>query len=478
MTHCFFDCARIVTAGNAVAVVAGLVLLTPAAAIPTIAAEAASLAQGSSQAAGSEETDRELSPQTEPNRSLLDSPKAILDEAWQIIYRDYVDPDFNQTDWLVVRERLLERDYSSIESAYNALKRSLKQLDDPYTRFMTPQQYAELTDQTAGEFSGIGLRLQVHPVTGQLTVLSLLDGSPARTAGVQAGDRILMIAGQSTEGMSVQDAAELIRGEAGTDVVLGVARGFEGRSLDISVTREVLEVPAVSAALRPEANAEVGYIHLSEFSAHAAEQMQAAVESLLDQGADAFVLDLRGNPGGLLHASVEISRMWLDQGVIVQTVDRDGRSQDTYANRTALTDLPLAVLVDERSASSSEILTGALQDNGRAMVLGTQTFGKALVQAVHELNDGSGLAVTIAHYYTPKGTDISDRGITPTVELSLSSAERRQLSSHPDQRGTLADPYYREALTALQPAILANHQRTELSRTLVDGSADYRGADQ
>ena len=460
MTHSFFERLSTVKAG-VTALATGLFLLSPA----MLLSPASGVAAGDPSAEDKTE-EAALEQAAEASSSLLDSPKAVLDEAWQIINRDYVDPEFNQTDWLVVRERLLTRDYGSLEAAYSALKRSLERLDDPYTRFMTPQQYADLTSQTSGEFSGIGLRLQVHPVTGQLTVLSLLEDSPASAAGVQAGDRILAIAGQSTDGMNVQEAATLIRGEAGTAVLLEVIRGAAGRSLDISVTREVLEVPAVSAMLRSEPNAKVGYISLSEFSAHAAEQMEAAIASLLEQGAEAFVLDLRGNPGGLLQASVEISRMWLDQGIIVQTVDRDGRSEDTYANRTALTDLPLAVLVDERSASSSEIVTGALQDNGRALVLGTQTFGKALVQAVHELQDGSGLAVTIAHYYTPKGTDISDRGITPTVELSLSAAERRALSSNPEQRGTIADPYYREALSALQPAILANHQRTELSRTV------------
>ncbi|MGB3615544.1 MAG: S41 family peptidase [Elainellaceae cyanobacterium] len=447
MTYSFLaHLAHTVTTSRvATAVAAGMLLLAPAAR-PALALDDATAS------------------------ALTDSPKAVLDEAWQIVNRDYVDSSFNQTDWLVVRERLLARDYASVDDAYNALKRSLGRLDDPYTRFMDPQQYAELTSQTSGEFSGIGLRLQVHPVTGQLTVLSPLNNSPAGLAGIQAGDRILTIEGQSTAGMTVQDAAQLIRGEAGTPITLRVARGGQRamREFDVSVTRAILEVPAVTSALRTEQNSQVGYIYLSEFSAHASEQMEQAIQELLEKGADAFVLDLRGNPGGLLQASVEISRMWLDEGAIVQTVDRNGRSEDTYANRTALTDLPLVVLVDDRSASSSEILTGALQDNGRALVLGTQTFGKALVQAVHELQDGSGLAVTVAHYYTPKGTDISERGITPSIELSLTSAQRRELSANPEQLGTLADPYYRGALSALQPAILANHQQTELSRSLVD----------
>ncbi|MGF1512215.1 MAG: S41 family peptidase [Elainellaceae cyanobacterium] len=455
--------ARIIAAGSAAITVAA-----------GIGPTSLSLALTAAEATAAETAPSETAPETAApeasTSSLVDSPKAVLDEAWQIVNRDYVDPNFNQTDWQAMRERLLGRDYASLETAYAALKRALGTLDDPYTRFMDPQQYAELTSQTSGEFSGIGLQLQVHPVTGQLTVLMPLEESPAREAGIQAGDRILTIEGRSTEGMGVEGAARMIRGEAGTSVALEIERGGlgSGQQFEVSVARAILEVPAVTSALRLEQDAQVGYVYLSEFSAHAAEQMHQAIARLLDQGADAFVLDLRGNPGGLLQSSIDISRMWLDEGIIVQTVDRNGVSEDTYANDTALTDLPLAVLVDEKSASSSEILTGALQDNDRALVLGTKTFGKALVQAVHELADGSGLAVTVANYYTPKGTDISDRGITPSIELALTASQRRSLSTNPDQWGTSADPYYREAVTVLRPAILANGPQTELSRSLVD----------
>jgi len=165
------------------------------------------------------------------------------------------------------------------------------------------------------------------------------------------------------------------------------------------------------------------------------------------------VLDLRGNPGGLLSASIEISRLWLQRGPIVRTLDRNGDPAEISANRSALTDLPMAVLVNNRSASSSEILTGALQDNNRATVVGTTTYGKALVQSLYGLSDGSGLAVTIAHYYTPNGTDISQKGITPDIEVSLSNGEERALFSDPTQLASDRDVQFIQAVSALEPTI-------------------------
>ena len=390
-----------------------------------------------------------------PNRTILEeSPKAVLDEAWQIVNRDYVDPSFNRTDWQETRQRLLSDDYSSNKEAYAALRKALEQLKDPYTRFMAPEQFESLKNQTAGELSGVGIRLELNETTKTLTVVEPLQGSPAIEAGLQNNDQIVAIDGKSTKGMSVEDAAGLIRWEVGSKVVLRIDRS--GRNeFDVTVTRARIELPTVRYTLREEGDTRVGYIRLSEFSSHAAEQMADAIKKLDSQKVEAFVLDLRGNPGGLLQSSIDISRMWLGKGLIVKTVDRKGDSEEIAANRTALTTLPLAVLVDGNSASSSEILTGALQDLGRATVIGTQTFGKALVQSVHSLSDGSGLAVTIAHYYTPKGTDISHKGITPDIKVDLSDSQRRRLASDPKLVGTVDDPQYAKAIEILQSRVLA-----------------------
>jgi carboxyl-terminal processing protease len=202
--------------------------------------------------------------------------------------------------------------------------------------------------------------------------------------------------------------------------------------------------------MREEGNKRVGYIRLQEFSSHAGEQMEKAIKELQKQDADAFVLDLRGNPGGLLRISIDIARMWMDTGAIVSTVDRHGYSEEARATRSALTDKPLVVLVNDDSASASEILAGALKDNRRAVVMGDKTFGKALVQSVHSLSDGSGLAVTIAHYYTPNGTDISKKGVTPDVMVSLSEDQKRQMAIEPESIGTMSDPLYERAISLLQ----------------------------
>ncbi len=386
--------------------------------------------------------------------ALQDSPKAVVDEAWQIVNREYVDGTFNRVNWQAERQALLDKNYTSRDAAYNALRKSLEKLRDPYTRFMDPKQYEALSNQTSGELSGVGIRLEVNEKNKVLTVVEPIEGSPALQAGIRSGDRIMAIDGKSTRGMSVEDASNLIRGDVGTTVTLEISRDGS-KSFALPLTRARIELPTVRYALKTEGNKRVGYIRLNEFSSHAAEQMRRAMKDLLNQKVEGFVLDLRSNPGGLLQASIEISRMWMNEGAIVRTVDRKGRSEEISANQTALTNLPLVVLVDENSASSSEILTGALKDNSRATVVGSQTFGKALVQSVHNLADGSGLAVTIAHYYTPKGTDISHKGIAPDVSINLTDSDRQKLSSDPALLGTIQDPQYKRAVTELERVILA-----------------------
>ena len=381
-----------------------------------------------------------------------DNPKAILDEAWQLVNREYVDSTFNQTDWLAVRQRLLEQEYVSTEAAYAALRRELQRLNDPYTRFLSPQEYADISDQTAGEVSGVGLQLQRDNESRAIYVTSVLEGSPAEVSGLRAGDRILLVDGQSTERLSVTGAARLLRGEESSQVTLTYSRN-NGAPRSVILTRARIEVPTVNYRLKEVNGYRIGYIRLDEFNGHATEQMIEAIETLTEQEAEAFVLDLRSNPGGLLSASIEISRLWLQRGPIVRTLDRSGEPFEINANRTALTDLPMAVLVNHRSASSSEILTGALQDNNRATVVGTTTYGKALVQSLYGLSDGSGLAVTIAHYYTPNGTDISQKGITPDIQVDLTNGEQRALFSDPSRLASDQDVQFVQAVSALETTI-------------------------
>ncbi|MBR8841114.1 MAG: S41 family peptidase [Stigonema ocellatum SAG 48.90 = DSM 106950] len=380
---------------------------------------------------------------------LQDSPKQVVDEVWQHIDNEYVDGTFNHTDWQATRQSLLSQNYTSKEQAYTAIQDALKKLGDPYTRFIDPKQYQALTEQSiVGQLSGIGIQLQQNAKTQDLVVEETVANAPAIKAGIKAGDRILAIDGKSAQGMKVEDASKLIRGKAGTPVMLRIAR--QGQSnFDVKITRANIEVPKVSYTLKQESSRRIGYIRLEEFSAAAPAQMRRAIQDLKTKQADGFVLDLRGNPGGLLVSSIEIARMWLDNGAIVRTVNRVGGKEEIKANKTALTKKPVVVLVDGNSASASEILTGALKDNKRAVVVGSQTFGKGLVQQLHQLSDGSGLAVTIEHYFTPDGTDINHKGIKPDVTINLTQDQQRQLGANRALIGTQSDPQYARAIAVL-----------------------------
>ncbi|MBW4468289.1 MAG: S41 family peptidase [Pegethrix bostrychoides GSE-TBD4-15B] len=380
--------------------------------------------------------------------ALQDSPKAMLDEAWQVVNQDYVDPSFNNVDWSQVRQDLLSRSYSSPDEAYAALRDKLEQLNDPYTRFMNPEEYQAFNSQIGGELVGVGMLLKLDEQTKALTVVKPIEGSPAMQAGVQAGDKILKIGDQSTVDMPIDAAVSQIRGEVGTTVEIQLQRQ-DLPPYEVSLTRQAIQLPTVKSAVRAAGQKQVGYIRLEEFNAHAADQMRQAIVSMKQQKVDAFVLDLRGNPGGRLDQAIEIARMWIKDGAIVRTVDRVGKADEPMANNTALTNQPMAVLVDGGSASASEILTGALMDDGRAISVGSQTFGKALVQESRPLSDGSGINVTIAHYFTPSGLDINHRGITPDIVINLTQAEQQNLASQPDNIGTASDPQYQRAVTAL-----------------------------
>jgi carboxyl-terminal processing protease len=270
-----------------------------------------------------------------------------------------------------------------------------------------------------------------------------------------------MIGDRSTKGMTVEDAANLIRGEAGTKVKIKFLR--DSKPFELTITRARVEVPSVESSVKQEEGQRVGYIRLNQFTTHSQEEMQLTVKSLIGKGVDSFVLDLRGNPGGSLKACIDIARMWVNEGPIVKTVDRDNSNEVYEANRSALTDLPLVVLVDKGSASSSEILSGAVKDNKRALLVGTQTFGKALVQSLHSLSDGSGIAVTIAHYYTPDGTDISKKGVKPDIELALTEDQQKFLATNQDAIATVkGDPQYAKAVQLLRErfGILARPTRS------------------
>ncbi|ELR98786.1 carboxyl-terminal processing protease CtpC [Gloeocapsa sp. PCC 73106] len=380
-----------------------------------------------------------------------ESPKELVDEVWQIVNRQYVDATFNQVDWREVRREYLERSYGSKEEAYDAIKEMLEKLEDPYTRFMNPEEFNNLKVDTSGELTGVGIQLAQDEETKKLIVVSPIEGTPAFAAGILAKDIITKIDGQSTEGMDVNKAVSLIRGKPGTSVTLTIQRSDQ--ETEYSLVRTNIQIHPVKAKVIDTEEGRIGYIRLTQFSGQASQEMKEAIQSLEEQDVVGYVLDLRSNPGGLLTSSVEIARMWYDDGRIVSTVDRLGESESHSANDTALTDKKLVILVDGGSASASEILAGALQDQERGVLVGTQTFGKGLVQSVRGLGDGSGLAVTIAKYLTPSGRDINKEGIAPDIVYEMTDEQRKALQLDREQIGTLADPQFVKAVEVLSEEI-------------------------
>jgi len=392
-----------------------------------------------------------------------ESPKELIDEVWQLVDRNYVDATFNQTDWQATRREYLGRNYNNREEAYTAIREMLKLLNDPYTRFMDPEQFRSMQIDTSGELTGVGIQLAQDEETKELLVIAPIEDSPAFAAGILAKDVIIKIDGQATEGMDVNQAVSLIRGPAGTNVTLTIRRGTQ--QLDFRLSRARIEIHPVRYSAKENGSAQLGYIRLVQFSANAADEMRNAIQDLESKNVNGYILDLRGNPGGLLYASIDIARMWIQQGTIVSTVDRQGISDQQSANGSALTQKPLVVLVDGGSASASEILSGALQDNHRASLVGTQTFGKGLVQSVRGLGDGSGLAVTVAKYLTPSGRDINHAGIAPDVVIELTDQQKEALSQNREAIATPADPQYAKALEVLNQEIAHPHPQPTASAT-------------
>lgn len=331
--------------------------------------------------------------------------KAVLTQAWDFIFNDYVD-----------QARL---DDSALSQA--AIKGILEELDDPYTSFLDAESFKLGLSSLHGEIEGIGAQVGIREE--QLTVIAPIAGSPADQAGVKAGDVILEVDGQPTSEMSLAEAVLKIRGPKGTAVVLLILHQNETEPVKIEIIRDKIELTSTILEMKED----IAHIRITHFSGRTADEMLPILESLAEQGATGIIIDLRHNPGGLLDEVISVVSYFIPEGVVVKIVDNQGEVTTREVTPVHLTvDLPMVVLVDGASASGSEVLSGALQDYGRAIVAGQQTFGKGSVNILRQLDDGSGLYITIARWLTPDGRLIEGEGITPDIELDLEGEEAVQ----------------------------------------------------
>ena len=327
--------------------------------------------------------------------------------------------------------RQIEENYvepqDSQKLIYGAIKGMVQSLD-PHSSFMTKAEHKELLIDTKGSFSGVGIEITVRDNT--LTVVSPIEGTPAYKAGVKAGDKIIKIDAKATRDMTLMDAVKSIRGPKGSEVKLTIKREGVEKPLEIAITRDVIPLKSVrNYLLTPE----VGYIRISNFQSKTDRDLSAALEKL-ESGTKlkGLILDLRNNPGGLLSQALKVSDIFLDSGIIVSTKGRNSSQNmevSAHKNEKGIS-YPIIVLVNGGSASAAEIVAGALQDNKKALILGTKTFGKGSVQTILPLSDGSGLRLTTARYYTPSGRSIQLSGISPDVELEFIPAKEENEKAH------------------------------------------------
>lgn len=337
---------------------------------------------------------------------------------------DHNDPDkelYTQVELFSDALTIVESDYvEAIEPkklVYGALSGMLSSLDG-YSQFMDPAEFKEMEIDTKGEFGGLGIEIGMRD--GILTVISPIDGTPAQKAGLKAGDRIVKINGQITRGMKLFEAVGKLRGKPKTKIDITVLRGGEEKLLDFNITRDLIKVKSIKESRLVEGD--IGYMKLVEFQENTPRELEEKLSELKKKGMKALILDLRNNPGGLLDVSYEVASKFLEkESVVVELKSRIPKQNKLYKARgkKAFTGFPMVVLVNEGSASASEIVAGAIKDNKRGIIVGTNTFGKGSVQTVIPLKDGSAVRLTTANYYTPSGSCLTEKGISPDVRVEL-----------------------------------------------------------
>lgn len=293
-------------------------------------------------------------------------------------------------------------------------------LDDPYSKYLNNKEWADLKSKLEAEFGGIGIYI-VQDKEKKLRVVAPIKGTPAERAGLEQGDIIISVNGESTAAMSQDDAVHLMRGDPGTQVILGIYRESESREIEFKIVREIINVPSVEDKVL-EQDPRIGYISLNQFHARSAREMTQSVNRLAEKNVKGLILDLRDNGGGDFEASIAIAGIFLDNKVVVSVADARGNKTVDRSSKGSIK-IPLVVLVNNNSASASEILAGALRDNKRAVLVGEQTYGKGVVQTIYPLRNGGALKLTTQEYFTPNGTDINKIGIHPDYVVQNKAGE-------------------------------------------------------
>ena len=361
---------------------------------------------------------------------------SILNEIYAILQEDFVNPDAVNPDVLRM-------------GAINGL---LQALGDPHTVYIDPESYSLGIDVISGTFEGIGAQVEQDPVSGEIVIVTPFRDSPAEEAGVRAGDIVRSVDGESTDGWTVAQAVKRIRGEQGTQVVLGIEHS-DGATEEVSITRGTIVVPTVFTRDIEDAAGEpvdeFAYIELQQFTDQAVRDLGDEMEKVINAGSEGIILDLRRNPGGGLEATVQTADMFLDDGVILTEVSRDGDRSVTRAEPGGpATEIPVVLLVGPGSASGSEVLACALRDNGRATLVGEQTFGKGSVNHLRELSDSGALYVSIARWECPGGEQIEGVGVEPDVKIAFTEED---IKADRDVQLFAAIDYLRENLTSAAP---------------------------
>lgn len=321
----------------------------------------------------------------------------------------------NFTKVLNLVEQYYVEEVDTKKLIYGAIKGMLRELD-PHTNFMPPDIFKDFETETSGEFGGLGIEISV--TNGILTIISPIEDTPAWEAGIKPGDKVIAVDGHSTKGLSLVEASQLMKGKKGSKVVLKIVREGEDEPRDIPIVRGSVKIKSVKYTNLDDGYA---YIKITSFIENTAKDLEKAIDAHLkaNKKMEGLVIDMRRNPGGLLDQAVKVSDMFLKDGTIVSTIGRNKKDKEvsSASKKGRFTDFPIIILVNEYTASASEIVSGALQDNKRALIAGQRTFGKGSVQSVVKLGDGSGLKLTVARYYTPSGISIQAEGIKPDIEI-------------------------------------------------------------